>query len=178
MPEFPKAGVSLRSGPRCSIGSVNNRVLALLALLSATALAAPARISPSLGVDWAKVPGTQSLSFASYKDTPFLRDGGFFQKAAAELDRQWSAQGQRGKCNVKTAEIISFNMAKASELAGLERSVLAQIVGRAKAEPLGAESPPKFFRMTGGGKTVAMSFSRVFVPGKPPVLTVRTCQMQ
>lgn len=172
------AHVSPRSGLRCSIGGVNNRVLALVALLGTAALAAPARVSPSLGVDWARVPGAQSLSFASYKDTPYLRDGGFFQKAAAELDRQWTAQGLRGKCNVKTAEIVSFNMTRASELAGLEKAVLSQIVGRARSEPLGADSPPKFFRMTAPGKTVAMSFSRVFVPGKPPVLTLRTCQMQ
>ncbi|SMB89978.1 hypothetical protein [Deinococcus hopiensis] len=159
---------------------MKSSVLACLALLSVSARAAPtpARVSPSLGVDWASVPGVKSLNFGSYKDTPYLRDAGYFKKAATELDRQWSAQGQKGRCNVKTAEIVSFSMTKAAELPLLENTVLAQIRTRMKVQPLGADSPPKFFQITGPGKTAFMSFSRVFLPDQPPVLTLRTCQMQ
>jgi len=158
---------------------MNKTVLCLLALLSATALAAPASISPSMGVNWATVTGAKGLNFGSYKDTPYLRDAGFFKKAATELDRQWTAQGQKGRCNVKTAEIVSFNLAKAADFTALENAVRVQIIGGGmKVQALGADSPPKFFRISKAGKTVAMSFSRVFLPDQPPVLTLRTCQMQ
>ena len=63
------------------------------------------------------------------------------------------------------------------DLAPLETAVLAQLKGR-RVDPIGADSPPKFFRVTGGGKTVALGFGRVFLPGRPPVLTVRACQMR
>ncbi|WP_027460202.1 hypothetical protein [Deinococcus murrayi] len=147
-----------------------------LSLLAGAALAAPQR-SPNFSVDWSQVSPAASRTFASYKDTPYLRDAGLFKAAAQELDRQWTAQGQAGRCDLKTTEIVTFTLAKPGDLTPLEAAVLGQLKGR-RVDPIGADSPPKFFRVTGGGKTVALGFGRVFLPGRPPVLTVRACQMR